>query len=149
MMGGYSAEGWFVYGQHPCWSVVTLLGAGVEAVSLHAQGNAAHGMVVYGDRPTAEIWYGRPDLQVGNKYNETSVHFQKGVYRYSPAIEGNFWFGHHYEMFNMARAFRRMISTRIEPTSHKEILDVTAMIYAGAKSLIERSRLVQLSEVLA
>jgi hypothetical protein len=34
--------------------------------------------------------YGRPDLRVGNKYNETSVHFQKGVYRYSPAIEGNF-----------------------------------------------------------
>ncbi|MDG2358944.1 MAG: Gfo/Idh/MocA family oxidoreductase [Planctomycetaceae bacterium] len=149
MMGGYSPEGWFVYGQHPCWSVVTLLGAGVEAVSLHAQGNAAHGMVVYGDRPTAEIWYGRPDLRVGNKYNETSVHFQKGVYRYSPAIEGNFWFGHHYEMFNMARAFRKMISTRIEPTSHREILDVTAMIYAGAKSLTERSRLVQLSEVLA
>jgi len=52
-------------------------------------------------------------------------------------------------MFNMARAFRKMISTRIEPTSHKEILDVTTMIYAGAKSFTERIRLVQLSEILA
>ncbi|MBT6156240.1 MAG: Gfo/Idh/MocA family oxidoreductase [Planctomycetaceae bacterium] len=148
MMGGYSPEGWFVYGQHPCWSVVAVLGAGVEAVSLYARGNSAHGLVTYPEGPPAEIWYGRPDLYVGNKYNETSVHFQKGVYRYSPAIEGNFWFGHHYEMFNMARAFREMIRTRVEPTSHEAILDVTAMIYAGAKSLKEQSRLVPLAEVL-
>jgi len=148
MMGGYSPESWFIYGQHPCWSVVALLGAGVEAVSLYARDNAAHGMVVYPDRPPAELWYGRPDLYIGNQYNETSVHFQKGVYRYSPAIEGNFWFGHHYEMFNMARAFREMICTRVEPTSHEAILDVTAMIYAGAQSLKEKSRLVSLAEVL-
>jgi predicted dehydrogenase len=149
MMGGYSPEGWFVYGQHPAWSIVTLLGAGVEAVSLYARGNSAHGLVTYPDGPPAEIWYGRPDLSVDYKYNETSVHFQKGVYRYSPAIENNFWFGHHYEMFNMARAFREMIRTRVEPTPHEEILDVTAMIYAGAKSLQESSRLVPLAEVLA
>lgn len=148
MMGGYSPEGWFVYGQHPCWSVVTLLGAGVEAVSLYARGNSAHGLAVYPDGPPAEIWYGRPDLYIGNRYNETSVHFQKGVYRFSPAIEGNFWFGHHYEMFNMARAFREMVRTRIEPTSHEAILAVTAMIHAGAKSLREQSRLVPLAEVL-
>lgn len=148
MMGGYSPEGWFVYGQHPCWTIMTLLGAGVEAVSLYARGNAAHGLAVYPDRPPAEIWYGRPDLHVGNQYNETSVHFAKGVYRYSPAIEGNFWFGHHYEMFNMARAFREMIATRVEPVPHQEILEVTAMIYAGAKSLQEKSRLVALAEVM-
>jgi predicted dehydrogenase len=146
MMGGYTSDGWFVYGQHPCWSIVTLLGAGVEAVSLYARGRAAHGLAVYSDRQPAEIWYGRPDLS-GN-YNETSVHFTRGVYRYSPAIEGNFWFGHHFEMFNMARAFREMVRTRVEPVPHQEILEVTAMIYAGAKSLEQQSRLVALAEVL-
>jgi predicted dehydrogenase len=146
MQGGYSPEGWFIYGHHPCWSIMTLLGAGVEAVSLYARGSSAHGLVVYPDRPPAEIWYGRPDL-AGN-YNETSVHFAKGVYRYSPAIEGNFWFGHHYEMFNLARAFREMVRTRVEPVPHQQILEVTAMLYAGAKSLAENSRLVPLAEVL-
>lgn len=147
MQGGYSPENWFVYGQHPLWTVVTLLGAGVEAVSLYARGDAAHGLVVYPDRPPAEVWYGRPDLN--GKYNETSVHFQKDVYRYSPAIEGSFRLGHHYEMFNMARAFREMVRTGVEPVPHQEILEVTAMIYAGAKSLTEKSRLVSLAEVLA
>lgn len=147
MGGGYSPEGWFVYGQHPCWTVVTLLGAGVEAMSLYARGASAHGLAVYPDRPPAEVWYGRPDLS--GSYNETSVHFTKGVYRYSPAIEGNFLFGHHYEMFNMARAFRDMIRTRVEPVPHQEILEVTAMIHAAAKSLLEKSRLVPLAEVLA
>jgi predicted dehydrogenase len=146
MQGGYSPEGWFVYGHHPCWSIMTLLGAGVEAVSLYARGSSAHGLVTYPERPPAEIWYGRPDL-IGN-YNETSVHFAKGLYRYSPAIEGNFWYGHHYEMFNMARAFREMVRTRVEPVPHQQILEVTAMLYAGAKSLQEKSRLVPLSEVL-
>ena len=42
-----------------------------------------------------------------------------------------------------------MLRTRVEPTSHEAILDVTAMIYAGAKSLKEKSRLVPLAEVLA
>ena len=146
MAGGYSKEGWFIYGQHPCWSVMTLLGAGVEAVSLYARGAAAHGLATYPDRPPAQLWYGRPDL-VG-RYNETSVHFTKGVYRYGPAIEGNFWFGHHYEMFNMARAFREMVRTGVEPVPHREILEVTAMIHAGAQSLAEKSRLVALAEVL-
>ncbi len=147
MQGGYSPEGWFVYGHHPCWSIMTLLGAGVEAVSLYARGSSAHGLVTYPDRPPAEIWYGRPDL-VGN-YNETSVHFAKGLYRYSPAIEGNFWYGHHYEMMSMARAFREMVRTRVEPVPQQQILEVTAMLYAGAKSLREKSRLVPLVEVLS
>lgn len=146
MQGGYSSDSWFVYGHHPCWSIMTLLGAGVEAVSLYARGSSAHGLVTYSERPPAEIWYGRPDLN-GN-YNETSVHFAKGLYRYSPAIEGNFWYGHHYEMFNMARTFREMVRTRVEPVPHQQILEVTAMLHAGAKSLQEKSRLVPLAEVL-
>lgn len=147
MGGGYSPDGWFVYGHHPCWMIMTLLGAGVESVSLYAREAAAHGLVVYPDRPPAEIWYGRPDLS--GKYNETSVHFVKDVYRFSPAIEGSFGMGHHYEMFNMARAFREMVRTRVEPVPHQEILEVTAMLYAGAKSLKEKNRQVALAEVLS
>lgn len=146
MQGGYSPEGWFVYGQHPLWTLVTLLGAGAEAISMYAQGNSAHGLVTYPHGPPGQFWYGRPDL--GGKYNETSVHFAKDVYRYSPAIEGSFRMGHHYEMFNMARAFRGMLHTGIEPVPHQEILEVTAMIHAAAKSLGEKSRLVALTEVL-
>lgn len=146
MAGGYSPPSWFIYGQHPLWMIVTLLGAGVEAISLYARESAAHGLVVYPDGPPAEVWYGRPDL-VGN-YNETSVHFEKSVYRFSPAIEGSFRMGHHYEMFNMARAFREMVRTGIEPVPHQEILTVTAMVHAAAKSLTEKSRLVALAEVL-
>ena len=146
MAGGYSPANWFIYGQHPCWSIVTLLGGGVESVSLYAGQSSAHGLVVYPDSSAAEIWYGRPDM--AHSYNETSVHFTNGLYRFGPPIEGNFWFGHHYEMFNMARAFRDMIQTRVEVVSHEAILTVTAMIHAGAKSLTEKSRLVSLTEVM-
>ena len=146
MAGGYSPTGWFIYGQHPVWAVMTLCGPGVEAVSLYAQKNAAHGMVTYADKMPAEVWYGRPDL-VGF-YNSTRVHFAKKVFEFSPAIEGDFWYGHHYEMFRMADAFRRMVQTRVEPVPHREILEVTAIIHAGAKSLKEKSRLVALSEVM-
>jgi predicted dehydrogenase len=62
MAGGYAAESWFVYGQHPTWTVMTLCGPGVEAVSLHAQKFTAHGLVTYADRMPAEIWYGRTDI---------------------------------------------------------------------------------------
>jgi len=146
MAGGYSPEGWFVYGQHPAWAVMTLCGAGVEAVSLYAKDAAAHGFVTYADRKPAEIWYGRPDL-VGN-YNQTIVHFEKKKYEFTPAIEGDFWYGHHYEMYRMADTFRRMARTRKEPIPHREILEVTAIIHAAARSLKEKSRLVALSEVL-
>ena len=30
--GGYTPDGWMIYGQHPAWTVMTLLGPGVEAV---------------------------------------------------------------------------------------------------------------------
>lgn len=145
MAGGYSPDNWFVYGQHPAWAVVTLLGPGAEAVSMVAKDATAHATLTYKDRMPAEIWYGRPDL-VG-QYNETSVHFAKKVYRFTPAIEGDFWHGHHYEMFRMARAFREMVRTGKEPVPHAEILEVTAILYAGAKSLREK-RQVELSEVL-
>jgi hypothetical protein len=52
-------------------------------------------------------------------------------------------------MFNMAQAFRNMVRTGEEPVPHREILEVTALIHAGLRSLREQSRLVPLAEVLA
>jgi len=146
MQGGYSLDGWFVYGQHPAWTVMTLCGPGVEGVSLYAKDATAHGLVTYADRKPAEIWYGRPDLS--GHYCQTLVHFQKKRYEFTPAIEGDFWHGHHYEMYRMAEVFRQMVRTKKEPIPHQEILEVTAIIHAGAKSLKEKSRLVALSEVM-
>ena len=51
-------------------------------------------------------------------------------------------------MFNLARAFREMIRTGKEPESHQSILEVAAMIHAGAKLLKEKSCLLSLAEVL-
>ena len=147
MAGGYSAENWFVYGQHPVWSVVTLCGAGAESVSMVAREAAAHALVTYKDRMPAEVWYGRPDL-VG-QYCQTSVYFSKQAFQFTPAMEGDFWFGHHYEMFRMAHTFREMLRTRKEPVPHAEILEVTAILHAGARSLREKGRLVDLAELLA
>ncbi len=146
MYGGYSDRGWVVYGQHPAWTVMTLCGPGAESINLYARENTAHALVTYPDRMPAEIWYGRPDLR--SWYCETSVHFQSKQFVYTPAIEGNFAVGHHYEMFNMARAFREMVKTGIEPIPHQEILEVTAMIHAGVLSREEKSRMVRLDEVL-
>jgi predicted dehydrogenase len=146
MAGGYTPEGWVVYGQHPAWMVVTLLGAGVEAVSLYARENVAHGLVTYPDRMPGEIWYGRPAK--GGFYNHTTADFVKKTYEWTPAIEGDFLFGHHYEMFRMAATFRQMCKDRKEPVPHPEILAVTAIVHAGVKSLAEKSRLVALTEAL-
>jgi len=145
MAGGYSAENWFVYGHHPVWAVVTLRGAGAEAVSLVAREGAAHATITYKDRMPAEVWYGRPDL-VG-QYNQTSVYFAKKAFEFTPAIEGDFWHGHHYEMFRMAHAFREMVRTGKEPVPHREILEVTSILHAAAQSLREKGRQVGLSEV--
>jgi hypothetical protein len=41
-----------------------------------------------------------------------------------------------------------MLLTRQEPAPHSQILEVTAVIHAAAKSLKEQSRLVKLAEVL-
>ena len=102
--------------------------------------------MTFADRMPADIWYGRPNVPF--IYNHTEVHFQKRKFEWSPAIEGDFWYGHHYEMFRMAATFREMVKTRREPVPHQEILEVTAMIHAGAKSRGEQSRLVKLAEVM-
>lgn len=146
MAGGYSPENWFVYGQHPVWSVMTLRGTGTEAVSMVAREGAAHATLTYSDRMPAEVWYGRPDL-VG-QYCQTSVHFARKHFEFTPAMEGDFWYGHHYEMFRMAHTFREMVRTGKEPIPHAEILEVTAILYAGAQSLREQGRQVRLAEVL-
>lgn len=143
--GGYSPDGWLVYGQHPAWMVTTLAGAGAEGVIKYARENTCHAIVTYPDRMPTEIWYGRPDI--ASRYCYTTVHFDKTTYGYSPAIEDNYWFGHHYQMFRMAATFRKMILTRQEPVPHPEILQVTAIIHAGVKSMKEKHRLVTLAEV--
>ena len=48
----------------------------------------------------------------------------------------------------MAATFREMVKTRREPIPHQEILEVTAIVHAAAKSMREQSRLVKLSEVM-
>ena len=146
MAGGYSPENWFVYGHHPVWAVMTLRGPGAEAVSMVTREATAHATITYPDRMPAEVWYGRPDL-VG-QYNQTSVHFSKKVFEFTPAIEGDFWYGHHYEMFRMAHSFREMVKTRKSPVPPAEILEVTAILYAAAQSLREQGRQVRLAEVL-
>src|SRR5262249_32629500 len=142
----YSPDAWMVYGQHPAWMVMTLLGPGVEAVSAYARENVCHALVTYKDRMPGEIWYGRPSGEF--YYNHTEVHFQKKKFEYTPAIEGDFWYGHHYEMFRMVATFRDMIKTRKEPIPHQEILEVTAIVHAGARSRKEQGRLVRLTEVM-
>ena len=86
--GAYSPENWFVYGQHPVWSAVTLRGAGAQAVSMVAREGSAHATITYKDRGPAEVWYGRPDIS--GSYNSTAVHFQKRRYECGPPIEGDF-----------------------------------------------------------
>ena len=44
--------------------------------------------------------------------------------------------------------FRGMVKTGVEPVPHQEIIEVTAMLYAGAKSMQEKGRLVELKEVM-
>jgi hypothetical protein len=75
------------------------------------------------------------------------VFFQKRRYEFTPSIEGDFWYGHHYEMFRMAATFREMVKTRKEPVPHAEIQAVTDIVHAAARSLREKSRLVELAEV--
>jgi predicted dehydrogenase len=146
VQGGYSPDGWLVYGQHPAWTVVTLMGAGAKAVSMYARENQCHALVTYPDRMPAEIWFGRPNQDW--EYCHTSVFFEKKRVEFTPSIEGDFWYGHHYEMFRMAATFREMVKTGKEPIPHEEILEVTAIVRAAAKSLTEKSRLVELSEVM-
>ena len=143
---GYSPDGWLVYGQHPAWTAVTILGPKVQSVSMYVRGDTCHAWVTYPDRMPAEIWFGRPNER--SEYCHTAVYFEKRLYEYTPAIEGDFWYGHHYEMFRMAATFRDMIRTGKEPVPHDEILAVNAIVHAAAKSASEKSRLVDCSELL-
>lgn len=144
--GAHSLDRWLIYGHHPTWMAMTLCGAGVEAVNFYARENTSHALVTYADRPPAEVWCGRPDA--APQYCSTGVYFAKKYYEYTPAIEGNYWYGHHYQMMNMADTFRQMMKTRVEPVPHQEILEVTAIIHAGVKSMNEKGRLVALAEVM-
>lgn len=141
----YALPGWMIYGQHPVWTVITLMGAGVDAVSLYEHKDTCHGQITYADRYPCHVWYGQPYERF--EYNRTDVYFKKKLYTFTPSIEGDFEFGHNYEMFRMAATFVQMLRTGKEPVPHQEILEVTAVVHAGAKSLKEKSRLVKLSEV--
>lgn len=142
----YSFDGWMIYGQHPVWTIMMLLGAGVDAVSLYEYKDTCHALITYPDKYPAHAWYGQPFERF--EYDHTDVYFKKKIYSYTSSIEGNFAYGHHYQMFRMAQAFREMALTRKEPIPHQEILEVTAIVHAGAKSLKEKSRLVSLAEVM-
>ena len=145
--GEWNYASWFIYGQHPVWMAMTLCGAGVEAVSMYARESTCHALLTWPDRMPAEVWYGRPDVRP--TYCHTSAHFAKKTFEWTPAIEGNYWFGHHYQIARMAQVFLQMVKTRVEPVPHQEILEVTAILHAGAKSLNERGRLVTLAEVMS
>jgi predicted dehydrogenase len=142
----YNFDAWMVYGQHPVWSVMTLMGAGTQAVSMYEYKDTCHAQITYTDRYPCHVWYGQPHEKF--EYNRTDVYYRKKLYTFTPSIEGDFWYGHHYEMFRMAATFRQMVKTRVEPVPHPEILEVTAIIHAAAKSLKEKSRLVELAEVM-
>ena len=142
----YKLDGWMIYGQHPVWTVMTLMGAGVDAVSLYEYQDTCHGMMTYADRYPCHVWYGQPYERF--EYNRTDVYYRKKLFTFTPSIEGDFPFGHNYEMYRMAATFREMLRTGKEPVPHREILEVTAVVHAGAKSLKEKSRLVTLAEVM-
>lgn len=145
VQGGYNPDGWLVYGQHPAWAVVTLLGPKAQAVSMYAREDVCHGLVTYPDRMPGEMWFGRPNQDW--EYNHTAVHFQKRLVQFTPSIEGDFWYGHHYEIYRMAATFREMVRTGKEPIPHEEIQAVTEIVFAAAKSVKEKSRLVELAEI--
>jgi len=142
----YRLEGWMIYGQHPAWTVMTLMGPGVEAVSMLDHKDMCHAMITYPDRYPCHLWYGQPFERF--EYNRTDVYYKKKLYTFTPSIEGDFAYGHHYEIVRMAATFRDMLVSGKEPAPHQEILEVTAIVHAGAKSLQEKSRLVELAEVM-
>ncbi len=143
----YRLDGWMIYGQHPVWTVMSLMGAGVEAVSMYEYRDTCHALITYPDRYPCHVWYGQPFERF--EYNRTDVYFKKKLYSFTPSIEGDFDIGHKYEMVRMAATFRDMLHSRKEPNPHQEILEVTAIVHAAAKSLKEQSRLVRLEEVLS
>lgn len=142
----YSLPAWMIYGQHPVWSVMMLMGSGVDAVQLYEYKDTCHGLITWPDKYPCHVWYGQPFEKF--EYDRTDVYFKKKLYQYTSSIDGDFAYGHKYQMFRQAEAFREMCYTRKEPVTHQEILEVTAIVWAGAKSLNEKSRLVKLEEVM-
>jgi len=142
----YGLRGWMIYGQHPVWAVLTLMGAGVDAVSMYEYKDTAHALITYPDRYPGHCWYGQPYERF--EYDRTDVYFKKKLHSWTPSIDTDFVLGHHYWMLHLADAFRKMVQSRKEPIPHREILEVTAIVHACAKSLQEKSRLVKLTEVL-
>ena len=122
---------------------MSLMGAGVDAVSMYEYNDTCHALITYPDRYPCHVWYGQPFERF--EYNRTDVYFKKKLYTFTPSIEGDFAVGHKYEMVRMAAAFRDMLHTHEEPNSHQEIqeiLEVTAIVHAAARSLSEKSRLI-------
>ena len=142
----YSLPGWMIYGQHPVWTVMRLMGSGVNAVSLYEYKDTSHALITYPDRYPCHVWFGQPYEKF--EYDRTDVYFKKKLFSYTPSIDGDYRFGYHYEMFRLAATFRAMVKTGTEPNTHQEILEVTAIVHAGAKSLKEKNRQVELAEVM-
>lgn len=142
----YSLPGWMIYGQHPVWAIMTLMGAGVDAVSMYEYKDTCHALITYADRYPCHAWFGQPYEKF--EYDRTDVYYKKKLYSTTPSIEGSFDYGYHYSMYRMAATFREMLRTRQESVPHQEILEVTAVVHAAAKSLKEQSRLVKLAEVM-
>lgn len=143
----YSLPGWMIYGQHPVWAVVTLMGAGAEGVSMFEFKDTCHVIITYPDRYPCHCWFGQPYEKF--EYDRTDLYFKKKLYSFTPSIEGSFDYGYHYQMFRQAATFRQMLLTGVEPVPHPEILEVTAIVHAAAKSLGDRSRHVKLEEVIS
>jgi uncharacterized protein YifE (UPF0438 family) len=113
---------------------------------LYEYKDTCHGLITWPDKYPCHVWYGQPYEKF--EYDRTDVYFKKKLYQYTSSIDGDFAYGHKYQMFRQAEAFREMCYTRKEPVTHQEILEVTAIVWAGAKSLNEKSRLVKLEEVM-
>jgi predicted dehydrogenase len=150
LSGQLSPAGWLVYGQHPVWSVMRLMGSGVEGVSMYSyEGNppTLHALITFPDRYPCRVWCGQP-YEGKFEYNRTDVYYRKKLYSFTPSIEKDYDYGYHYQMFRMAATYRQMVLTRQEPAPHREILEVTSIIHAAVKSLDEKNRLVKLEEIL-
>jgi predicted dehydrogenase len=143
----YSLKGWMIYGQHPVWAIMTLMGAGMDAVSMYEFKDTCHAQITYADRYPCHAWFGQPYEKF--EYDRTDLYFKKKLYSFTPSIEGSFDYGYHYQMFRLADTFRQMLRTGKEPVPHQEILEVTAVVHAAARSLADRSRLVKLDEVMS
>ena len=132
MAGGYSPDGWFVYGQHPAWTVMTLCGPGVEAVSMYAREATAHALVTYQDRMPAEVWYGRPDI--GGQYCHTAVYFQKQLVPVHAGHRGRLLVRPSLRDVPHGRTRSARWSARAASRCRTaEILEVTAIIHAAAQ----------------